>query len=253
MSATPQGSVQFSGGSRRGSRSRRNSGAGRKRAGKSGGAGKQGGASQTPKIWDGLNNDITPKPLSKSVHPLSTGATPLDEHLTKEFTMPTGSSAPRATTPMSDMGSDAGWGDSVPVSKRSRSQSGRSTPSTSSEVGDLVPASPGALETVSTIAEEEPTPGRLVGTINEEEKKKAAATPRMAPRLTAAELDKPVTISLVETPTFWLLDIVGSCVAKDSDEAPGVEEVSTPHLPAHHTADGPAPAGKLEIRGAARD
>ena len=126
MSATPQGSVQFSGGSRRGSRSRRNSGAGRKRAGKSGGAGKQGGASQTPKIWDGLNNDITPKPLSKSVHPLSTGATPLyvaqlplrprrqskltvalrrDEHLTKEFTMPTGSSAPRATTPMSDMGS----------------------------------------------------------------------------------------------------------------------------------------------------
>ena len=77
-----------------------------------------------------------------------------DEHLTKEFTMPTGSSAPRATTPMSDMGSgtlrsspprhgancarrpdgcasaDAGWGDSVPVSKRSRSQSGRSTPST---------------------------------------------------------------------------------------------------------------------------
>ena len=77
MSATPQGSVQFSGGSRRGSRSRRNSGAGRKRAGKSGGAGKQGGASQTPKIWDGLNNDITPKPLSKSVHPLSTGATPL--------------------------------------------------------------------------------------------------------------------------------------------------------------------------------
>ena len=77
----------------------------------------------------------------------------------------------------------------------------------SSEVGDLVPASPGALETVSTIAEEEPTPGRLVGTINEEEKKKAAATPRMAPRLTAAELDKPVTISLVETPTFWLLDI----------------------------------------------
>jgi len=88
-----------------------------------------------------------------------------------------------------------------------------------------VPASPNALETVSTIAEEEPTPNRLVGTIKEEDsKKKAASTPRQPARLTAAELDKAVTINLVETPTFWLLDLVGSCVAKDSDEAPGVEE-----------------------------
>ena len=80
----------------------------------------------------------------------------------------------------------------------------------SSEVGDLVPASPNALETVSTIAEEEPTPNRLVGSIKEDPKKKAATTPRTAPRLTAGELDKAVTISLVETETFWLLDF-GEC------------------------------------------
>jgi hypothetical protein len=84
----------------------------------------------------------------------------------------------------------------------------------SSEVGDLVPASPNALETVSTIAEEEPTPNRLVGTIKEDPKKKTAATPRAAARLTAAELDKAVTISLVETPTFWLLDI-GETISLD--------------------------------------
>jgi hypothetical protein len=80
----------------------------------------------------------------------------------------------------------------------------------SSEVGDLVPASQNALETVSTIAEEEATPNRLVGSIKEDPKKKAATTPRTAPRLTAGELDKAVTISLVETETFWLLDI-GEC------------------------------------------
>ena len=82
----------------------------------------------------------------------------------------------------------------------------------SSEVGDLVPASPNALETVSTIADEEPTPNRLVGSIKEDPKKKSATTPKAAPRLTAGELDKAVTISLVETQTFWLLDI-GECDA----------------------------------------
>ena len=173
-----------------------------------------------PRIWDALNRDITPRPLSKAAHPLSTGATPLEEHMTKEFTMPTGVPTPRAATPMSDMGSDAGWAETSAAPKRSRSQSGRSTPSTSSDVGEMAPAPLPAHDVVSTIAEEEPTSGRPV-TAEETAKK---ASPRVGGRLTAADLDSAVTISLVETPTFWMLDLVGSCVAKDSEEASAVEK-----------------------------
>lgn len=231
--ADSQSSVQFAGsGRRRSAASRRNSL--KKGRGSSQPKGRgAGGVGQVPKIWSEDDRDITPKPLSKSVHPLSTGATPLDEHLTKEFTMPTGGAgsgaAPRATTPMSDMGSDAGWADgsgqgAVATAAKRSSQSGRSTPSTSSDVGgDLVtaPAST-TLDVASTIVEEDPKP--TIGEDPTAKKKTSVATPRAVGRLTAAELDRPVTISLVETQTFWLLDMVGSCVAKDSDEAALVEE-----------------------------
>lgn len=103
-----QSSVHFESGRRRSSSSRRNSKSGRMRGAAKPGRPGAGGPNQPPVVVDEFNNVVTPKPLSKSVNPLSTGATPLDEHLMKEFTMPAASApSPRATTPMSDMGSGA--------------------------------------------------------------------------------------------------------------------------------------------------
>ena len=42
--------------------------------------------------------------------------------------------------------------------------------------------------------------------------------------LTEEDLEKPVVISLTETPTLWLLDIIGTAVSLESDEAENVKE-----------------------------
>ena len=41
--------------------------------------------------------------------------------------------------------------------------------------------------------------------------------------LTAAELEKPVSIRLEETDTIWLLNLPGGCVNADTDEGKAVE------------------------------
>jgi len=213
-----QSSVQFADG--RKTSARRNSRDGRKqiRASASKGAKPQAGASAIPRIIvDRI--DITPKPLSKTVHPLSTGATPLDEHLSKQFSMPSAVASPRATTPMSDAGSDAIWGDQTADRKarqNSVSASGRTTPASASDVGEE--------RGMGGIIEE----GSPEDTIAEEPSSKDAGAPVPKPspraRLTQAELDRPVTITLKETETFWLLDVPGYCVALDSKEAEKVQE-----------------------------
>jgi len=42
--------------------------------------------------------------------------------------------------------------------------------------------------------------------------------------LTEEDLEKPVAISLTETPTLWLLDIIGTAVSLESDEAENIKE-----------------------------
>ena len=80
---------------------------------------------------------------------------------------------------------------------------------------------------MSTIAEE-PTPSKAVGTISEEDggsPRRAAAksaSPRPHIALTKKELEETVTTTLTETSTFFLLDIRGTCVALDGDDAAAV-------------------------------
>ena len=72
-----------------------------------------------------------------------------------------------------------------------------------------------------------------MGTINEEDggsPRRAAAKaspPRPHITLTKKELEETVTTTLTETSTFFLLDIKGTCVALDGDDAAGVTEENT--------------------------
>ena len=42
--------------------------------------------------------------------------------------------------------------------------------------------------------------------------------------LTDSDLEKLISIDLIETETMWLLDMPGVCVANDSEEAPLIQE-----------------------------
>lgn len=177
-----------------------------------GGASKKGAAAgpQPVVVRDAQGNDVTPRSLlSADVRAVPTGA---DGH-------PVGVPTDASAAPTASINASASACNSSAVSV-----AGGANANVSANLFNMSSAdSDSEASTVSTaMAEDASKP--LDGTPSQkaaaEAAKAAAASAAMAKQpLTEEELAMPQTIELHETETFWLLDIPGVSVAKDSPEA----------------------------------